>query len=185
MYIDGQESFNKALAEVDQALSYCEANGLLYPTLLIVYSLIDSFSYIHQPNSDQRAQFEGFVNKWIVPHDEIQCTASELYAARNAVLHRLGTQSRLTETNKADTIAYCKGDADFSILQEILEPERRRLNKRFPALRVESLVNATRVAIQKTLEEAKTDRRAGKRLEDYLRSEQPFRFQAETPENEK
>ena len=64
----------------------------------------------------REARFEAWVNKRVLPHQEVICSAVDLYAARSGMLHRLGTRSRLSESGEAQ-ISFCHGNARFEALR--------------------------------------------------------------------
>ena len=70
--ISGRDSFHKALGEIFSGIDLCLAQHLFSPTLLLVFSCMDAFSWIElSAIRDAKARFEAWVNKRMLPHDEV------------------------------------------------------------------------------------------------------------------
>jgi hypothetical protein len=160
-----------------RAAELCIKDGLFSPVQMLILCCIDAFSWIefdHISNSKDR--FETWVNKRILPHDDVFCTEADLYAARSGVIHRLGTRSRLSECGKAQHISYSFGDADFKLLIELRESIRAETGRHIPIVRLEALYCALRKGVSGFLTEADVNPELKERFEEYLEAEQPFRF---------
>jgi len=106
MYIHGREAFIANLNQTFKAVDLCVENHLFNPTLILIFSIMDAFSWIEFPNiSNAKDRFEKWVDKWVLPHEQVVCNAVDLYAYRSAMLHRFGTQSRLVENKQVHILA--------------------------------------------------------------------------------
>lgn len=75
---------------------------------------LDAFSYVELPHiSNAKERFESWVDKRILPHEDVLAGAADLYAARSAILHRLGVRSRLLDSGIASAIMFSHGTAPF------------------------------------------------------------------------
>jgi hypothetical protein len=178
MATHGKEAFIKALSEIDQAISLCLEQKLFTATLLLIYSLMDSFYWIEFRNTQEnkKEKFEAWVNKWVLPHNQVFCSAVDLYAGRSALLHRLGTNSRLSESGEARVIAWSHGDVPFEGLENMREEYRKKADKDMPIVRLESLVEAVRKGIKNFLNHAENTPELNEKMSEYFDNEQPYRF---------
>jgi hypothetical protein len=177
MAIHGQDSFTKSLDETFQALDFCLGKRLLQPTLLLAFSIMDAFSWIEFSKvSNPKDRFEDWVNKWMLPHEQVICGAADLYANRSAVLHRFGTESRLVENKQALRVSYCHGDAPFEGLEMIRNAYFEATGNDLGIVKLESLVESLKKGVANFLEYAHANDELKLQMEKYFSSEQPFRF---------
>ena len=178
MTISGQDSFHKALGEIFSGIDLCLAQRLFSPTLLLVFSCMDAFSWIElSAMRDAKARFEAWVNKRMLPHEEVVCSAVDLYAARSGMLHRLGTRSRLSESGAAAQISFCHGDASFERLR-VMREFCEKTGKPMPIVKLEALADALKKGVDGFLKDVDSDPELEARMEKYWEGEQPFRFPA-------
>ncbi len=165
--ISGQDSFHKALREIFSGIDLCLAQHLFSPTLLLVFSCMDAFSWIElSAIGDAKARFEAWVNKRILPHEEVVCSAVDLYAARSGMLHRLGTRSRLSESGEAAQISFCHGDADFEVLRAMRE-HFEESGKPMPIVKLEALADALRKGVDSFLKDVESDPELKAQMKKY------------------
>jgi hypothetical protein len=179
MTISGQDSFHMALDEIFSGIDLCLAQGLFSPTLLLVFSCMDAFSWIElSAIQNAKARFEAWVNKRVLPHQEVICSAVDLYAARSGMLHRLGTRSRLSESGEAAQISFCHGDARFEALRAVSDLYSEKTGKPMPVVKLEALVVALRKGVDSFLKDIESDLQLKAKMEKYWEGEQAFRFPA-------
>lgn len=175
--VSGKESFYKAIAETFAAIDMCIDRGLFVPAQMLIFSALDAFSYIERPQvANAMDRFVGWVDKRVLPHDDVLCAAVDLYAARSAILHRLGVESRLSESGQAASIAFSHGDAPFATLRELRDSVRAKTGKVIPIVRQEALADALRKGVTALLQDVEADPDLKARMERYWEVEQPFRF---------
>src|SRR6266446_10096439 len=77
------------------------------PALILIYTTIDSIAWLTSRNdlSRVRERFESWVSRWLTP-SLLQCSATELYAARCGILHTFTSRSDLSDSGKARRVAY-------------------------------------------------------------------------------
>ena len=106
--------------QVVQTIDDCVSTHRIAPALILIYSAIDSASWIasDNPNEAVKIRFQDWVNKWVLNNDKLKCTAEELYAARCGILHSLTPNSTLSEKKGVRKIAYAWGKAKTKDLEE-------------------------------------------------------------------
>lgn len=105
-----QDNLYKNYLQVIQAVELCLSNGLALPTLILIYSLIDSVSWLACNDDTQKigVRFQSWVNEWMLKKYPLPCNAEELYSARCGILHTLTPESDLTKKG-VKLIAYAWG----------------------------------------------------------------------------
>jgi len=112
------KSFFQNYIQVVAGARLCLEKRLQMPTLVLIYTLIDTFAWAtSDKNKPVRNCFEEWVTRWVLKDGNFLCTATELYAARCAVLHTLTSKADLTRAGKAREVTYAWGTASTSDLQ--------------------------------------------------------------------
>ncbi len=103
-----------------QAADDCVNKHMIIPSLILIYSAIDSASWLasENPSEEVSSRFKKWVNTWMLKHGKLKCSAEELYAARCGVLHTLTPNSTLSEKKGVRKIAYSWGKAKQDKLEE-------------------------------------------------------------------
>jgi hypothetical protein len=159
------KSFLQNYTQVVTAARYCVDNKLLMPALILIYSLIDSLAWASADKGSRnvRANFEDWVAKWVLPQGAIECTPTDLYAARCGLLHTLTADADLTKNGAAQRVSYAFGTAKASTLRRILD-ELGETELR--AVQVESLLQAVTGGMADFLAFADSDAALSSRLRD-------------------
>jgi len=177
MAIHGREAFIANLDQIFKAVDLCVENHLFNPTLILVLSIMDAFSWIEFPNiNNPKDRFEKWVDKWVLPHEHVVCNAVDLYAYRSAMLHRFGTQSRLVENKQASAISFCRGGAPFKVLEKFRSIYMEDFGEDIGIVKFESLVEAVKKGVTNFLEHADSDTDLQVQMEAYFDSEQAYHF---------
>ena len=159
------ESFFQNYVQVVAGVRLCLDKKLLMPALILIYTLMDSFAWAtsdKKPN-DVRATFESWTENWVLKQKTLPCTATELFAARCAVLHTLTSEAKLTKTGKARKVTYAWGNADSAQLQATINALG---NKNVVAIHVNDLFDAVCEAMAAVMEECSRDTTLQKRLQE-------------------
>jgi hypothetical protein len=108
-----EKRFINSYAEIIIAIDYCLSEKLILPALILIYTAIDSVSWIASDDENQkvRERFQIWVNTWMLQKYPLSCTAEELYAARCGILHTLTPDSDLSEKKGINRIMYAWGNA--------------------------------------------------------------------------
>jgi hypothetical protein len=119
--------------------------NLVVPALVLIYSMIDRMAWIARAPDHPDVKGEDFiawVDRYMLPSPRIECSASELYAARCAIVHSLSFVSRHVREGKARAVYYSWGSADNTKLEGDIELRRRRTGDDAVALHLDDLILA-------------------------------------------
>ncbi|MGE6992670.1 hypothetical protein [Stutzerimonas zhaodongensis] len=115
------QNFYNSYLQTLQAIEYCENNHLQTPALVMLYSAIDSVSWLSSSNPKASGKaFKAWVSEWMLKDPRIKCTAEELYAARCGLVHTLTPTSSLTQRG-IRKVAYAWGSASSQRLEELID----------------------------------------------------------------
>jgi hypothetical protein len=103
------------------AIQKCLADKLIIPALVLIYSTIDSISWLSSSDNNSKNSFLNWVNNWMLGKFPLPCSALELYAARCGLLHTLTPSSDLSETKGVREISYAWGKAELNDLEETIK----------------------------------------------------------------
>ena len=108
-----EKNFFRNYTQIITAANYCIAENLTLPALILIYSSIDSISWMASDDENQLVgeRFQIWVNTWMLQKYPLPCTAEELYAARCGILHTLTPYSDLSEKKCVRKISYAWGKA--------------------------------------------------------------------------
>lgn len=126
----------------------CLESDLISAALILIYSSIDAAAWLwSDPGAEDstRKNFEAWVNEFMLPATDLDCTATDLYGARCGLIHRLTSESILSAKGKARNICYAYREADVRTLQE-------KAAGRFIVVHVEALLRAFSEAAVKFIE---------------------------------
>ena len=84
-------NFIQVYTQIFSAITYCVSEKLILPALILIYSSIDSASWLSSDNEyhSVRERFQNWVDTWMLKKYPLPCNATELYAARCGILHTL------------------------------------------------------------------------------------------------
>jgi hypothetical protein len=150
------ETFHRNCTQVLATAHLCLERKLQMPALILIYTLIDTFAWVVSDKNEKstRKRFESWVEKWILAHRPLPCSATELYAARCAVLHTLSSQTALTESGEARQVLHAWASADVAALQASINALGRT---DVVALSIEELFDAVGLAMSLVMEASQTD----------------------------
>jgi hypothetical protein len=120
--MNGQNLFRNYY-QIITAIDYCISEKLIMLASVLIYSAIDSVSWIASDNGQQTVsdRFQTWVNAWMLQKYPLPCTALELYAARCGILHTFTPESDLTKTKGVRRISYAWGKAQQKDLDESIK----------------------------------------------------------------
>jgi hypothetical protein len=158
------ETFHQNCTQVLSTAHLCLERRLQMPALILIYTLIDTFAWVVSDRNEKstRKRFENWVGNWMLAHRPLPCSATELYAARCAVLHTLSSQTALTQSGEARQVAHAWGAADVAQLQASINARGRT---DVVALSIEELFDAVTDAMERVMKASQTDRMLYDRLE--------------------
>src|SRR5206468_2137080 len=103
--------FDRHASMIVAAARLCQQNGFIIPSMMLVYAATDgmAWSFREHEGENNGDDFKAWVDQfWITQPSEI--TSTDLWVARNALLHEQGSNSRLTRTGKATALFYLEND---------------------------------------------------------------------------
>lgn len=137
-----RQSFYDSYIQLIRSLDHAEENHLVVPALVLVYSAIDSVSWLAADGSkDSGKYFRTWVAKWILKDPRIKCSAEELYAARCGLVHTLTPTSSMTQKG-VRKIAYSWGSSDNALLDSVLK--NGELESQLASIHLSDLIEAFR-----------------------------------------
>lgn len=156
-------AFYKNYTQIIKAAQMCLDLDLHMPSLILVFTLIDSFAWAASNKEDKstRRQFESWLETWVYSKNPLPCTPTELYAARCGVLHTLTSKADLNATKDVRQIVYAWGPAKLSTLQSSVKVINR---PELVGIHINDLLEAIKDGIARTIEAAGTDADLAERL---------------------
>jgi hypothetical protein len=99
------------LREMLDAAELCLKSGFVIPALVLLYSLIDSISWLASDNPDEgvKSRFVRWVDMWMLERIKFPCTSLELYGARCGIVHTLTSDSTLSRDDVVRRVCYSFG----------------------------------------------------------------------------
>lgn len=147
-------SFMQNYAQVIKGTHICLDQKLLMPSLILIYTLIDTLAWACSDNkcSAVRCRFETWVTTWL--GSRLTCSAAELYAARCGILHTLTSKSNLVAEGGVREVFYAWGTAKSEDLQATIDYLG---NDKAVAIHVSALFQMVCDAMADILEKAESD----------------------------
>lgn len=137
----------KKYVETTQAILICSDNKYYEPVLILLYSSIDSISWLYskQVDIDKRnvgKEYKDWINKFLIPNLKgYDCTAKELYLARCAVLHTYSAVAKYQGNNRI--IAYVYGDKEYeNRIRKIVNEDEKLKEENLILIHMGDLINA-------------------------------------------
>jgi hypothetical protein len=165
----GRKNFETNYAGVLSAIERCLEGRLHLAALMLMYSTIDTLAWVPADKrvNNQRARFEDWVRKWLLPSSKLNCSPTDLYAARCAILHTLTYEADLTKSRKAKRILYAWGQAKVDAQRESFV--RMGQDDTNEAVHLDELFSALRAGFAAFLAEAERDSTIKRSLEEASR----------------
>lgn len=152
-----KENLFRNYYQIITAVDNCIAENLIMPALVLVYSAIDSVSWLASENENQQVgeRFQSWVDIWMLQKYPLPCTAEELYAARCGILHTLTPNSKLSAKKGVRQISYAWGTANQKDLDESL----KLLDfQEYVAVHVNDIISSFKNGFADFIEDAQADK---------------------------
>ena len=123
------EDFNEIYNQILGGAEMCFENKYYVPTLMIIYSGIDIMSWLDLPEEKEqtgRTYFKNWVEKYLMPCQNLKCNSEDLYAARCGILHSFSCYSSKTRNNIAEVIFYSTNPKQNKRLEKINKSYKRK-----------------------------------------------------------
>lgn len=137
----------KKYVETTQAILICAENRYYESVLILLYSAIDSLSWLYSEQMDinKRSvgkEYKNWVNKFLLPNlDGYNCTAEEIYLARCALTHTYSAIAKKQNHNRI--IVYLYGDKEFEKKTNNTVNELNKITKeKYVCMHTGDMVNA-------------------------------------------
>lgn len=137
-------------AQPIKAIILCGENKCFEPAVRLVYSAIDSLSWLYSDQTDLnkrkvKIEYEKWINDFLIPELRSRgydCTAMELYLARCSQLHTFSAIAK--NQNNTRIVAYALGDEESMVrtIQKLPEIENKSGEKQFVIIHIGDLVNS-------------------------------------------
>jgi len=147
-------------ARIDQlfnATRACLDNDHLESAMILVYSGIDAFAWLNRPSNIEdvrRTDFEQWVDTYLLPDSGLNCSSSDLYAARCGLVHSNTSESRLNREDRAHKVFYYRQGEGVKVgIIQLL------MNERLPPwfIDIDHLVRVLGTAIERFLVSVRAD----------------------------
>jgi len=142
--------------EMFEAIDACYYKALIMPCLTLIYTVIDSISWLAYGGEDAKSKqrFIKWSEKYLLPQMKNECSAIDLYSARCSILHGLSWESDLSKTHKAKSIVYSLGrDTENSS-----ELDKEIFSQDFVAsIHIDSFIGALKKAVNEFFSDAESD----------------------------
>ena len=131
-------NFEKNIQQMFEGIDLCLNQKLQFPTLALIYTLIDNFAYIAYGDISVEKRYKKWIIEYMFKEKRLNVTPMDLYSARCAILHTLTPNSQKSNDKQASVIAYAWGNKDV----EILERSITNSNKDLKALHINDLYDS-------------------------------------------
>jgi hypothetical protein len=137
-----------AAARAEHAAHRCTA------AVALAYMVIDVLGSLERAEREgTRWSFVRWVDAYLLPNDDIACTATDLYAGRCGVLHTLTPDADLIKRGEARRIVYAWGSGRVADLRELA----RRIDRDDIAIHVGTLIEAVETGFERFVSEVEAD----------------------------
>lgn len=154
--IASMDMLEKHIKDLLTAITYCYTHELLMPCLVLLYSGIDVAASLEASlGQGVRERFEKWVERYMLNNGSLPCTATELYAARCAVVHTFTPDSDISRAGKARVVAYAYGIASLEKLDKATVLTQRQALQ--ANVHLKDLIEAFRSGFESYLKEAFAD----------------------------
>jgi len=113
------DMLEKHMIDLHDAIEESYAKARYIPCLVLLYSGIDVAASL-EPNLGNGVgdRFKRWVDRYMLKSGSLKCTATDLYAARCAVVHTFTPESDLSKGGKARVMGYAFGVAELDKLNK-------------------------------------------------------------------
>lgn len=109
--MSNSELIHKHLAKITGAINCLVENSFIEAALMLTYAGIDQMSWLAVPDQESnRDDFKDWAEKYLTPSTKLGCSADDLWAARNGLVHMAAAESRDFYKSKAKRIYYVSGN---------------------------------------------------------------------------
>lgn len=125
------KNYEIELERLVTAIRLCLDNNLQGPALILIYSTIDILATLGRNKKHRYVKKEDFlqwVEKYLLPDSDLQCSAVDLYGARCGILHSYSPASNLSALGSAKMLIHVWGnDSEAEFLKPIEKTEPQNI----------------------------------------------------------
>jgi hypothetical protein len=166
-----RSSLNKNIDALLQSIDLCFKHQFISSGLALLYSAIDILAWLALPQSQNdvhRDDFVAWVERYLLPKSNLNCSALDLYAARCSIIHSFSSESALSRSGIAHRLCYTIGDKDPKELQQDLDS----VNYNSIVVHIDTMFLALRTAVDAFKKDLASDEALATRV--FGRSETAF-----------
>jgi hypothetical protein len=154
--MNNMDMLEKHMIDLHDAIEESYAKARYIPCLVLLYSGIDVAASL-EPSSGSGVgdRFKKWVDRYMLKSGSLKCTATDLFAARCAVVHTFTPESDLSKGGKARVMGYAFGAAELDKLDKAsdMAAQGRQVN-----VHARALIDAFYNGFRTYLEEVRGDR---------------------------
>lgn len=159
------EGFYKTYFDIFETIEESLLKGKIVPCLILIYSAIDSFSFLaEKTNRKGRGVFKEWVKKWMLEKYPLPCNENDIYSARCGLLHQQISESDLSNEGESLEIYYTWGKSNVELLKYSIANSNKKDS--VIAVRVEELLESFRKGLVDCKIEIEKDERWGTLFEE-------------------
>ncbi|MCB2228650.1 MAG: hypothetical protein KQH53_18380 [Desulfarculaceae bacterium] len=144
------------LDEIEKAVGLCIGQGLIEPSLVLLYSAIDILGWLDSSEEwASKKSFMAWANKYILIDNSLNCTDIELYGARCGLLHTFSPDSKLSKHGEVRRVAYAFAPAKVEELRRSIEAIE--WSDKLVAVHVGDLYERWQIGVERFLEDLNKD----------------------------
>lgn len=163
-----ENNFSNHYMDLYKAIDHCIKEKLRIPSLILIYSAIDSISWLTCCDSNMKVgeRFRKWVNNWLLKAKSLPCSAEELYASRCGILHALSPDSNKSKNKSIKQIAYAWGTGTKEDLHEAV----KIINQEdlVVSIHLNDLFNAYMIGFANCIEETMKDKEAYRKFSEKV-----------------
>ena len=159
------DTFYKSYWQIIHGIELCLENKLQLPTLNLIYSSIDSLSWIAYGDIEVKTRFTKYIECYMYKEKKLKPSPIDLYAARCAILHTLTSESNISNKGKALQIPYAWGNASVNDLEKSITLSN---NNKLIALHINDLFESFKQGLLLFLESNKNNEECITRINKHF-----------------
>jgi hypothetical protein len=158
--------FYKTYIDIFDTIDECLKNNRVNPALILLYSAIDSFSFLtDRENKKSKQSFIDWVDKWMLNKPGLNFSSIDIYAARCGLLHRQTSESDLSMKKEAKEFYYVHGSKPIEPLNASIK-NTLAIRDKVIAIRIEELLTSFRIGMDDCMTEIRKDYEWDKEFRD-------------------
>ena len=158
------ENFIKNYYQTLYAIEQCMKQKLQLPTLTLIYSTIDSLSWVKYGDIGVKNRFKKWVNEYMLKEKPLNANALDLYSARCAILHTLTPNSDLSNNKEASVLWYSWGEGENIELIKLIKTSQEQNVK---SIHINDLFESLKLGMLKFIQVQNLDENSQKRINQH------------------